>query len=226
MSNQKSPYSFGGNGAGSLAQSISKIGEAFGGLRKEKQRLNDKMLDSEIRIRERAIADSLKSSLKKKEMKTAGKQERKTYKKQVNTNVKAAERLTGTEKGQGVVKPGSKVSFGRERMDFTSRDAAPAQGTPTSPASKTAKPKTSAKPSTVKETAKAVAKTAGKQLATTAKEGAVALGAAAGGAITKTPAGARAGAAVAQVAADAVEKGVKSAVAKRKAAAPAPRKAK
>jgi hypothetical protein len=216
MSNQKSPYNFGGNGAGSLAQSISKIGEAFGGLRKEKQRLNDKMLDSEIRIRERAIADSLKSSLKKKEMKTAGKQERKTYKKQVSTNVKAAERLTGTEKGQGVVKGGSKVSFGRERMDFTAKDTS----APATPA-KTSKPRTSAKPSTVKDTAKAVAKTAGKQLAATAKEGAVALGAAAGGAITKSPAGARAGAAVAQVAADAVEKGVKKAVANRKAATPA-----
>jgi hypothetical protein len=136
MSNPKSPYSFGGNGAGSLAQSISKIGEAFGGLSKAKQRLNDKMLDSEIRIRERAINDVFKSSLKKKEMKTAGKVERKIYKGQVKTNVKAAERLTGTEKGKGVVKPGSNVSFSRENMSFTAKDAPKPKTSSRKPAAK------------------------------------------------------------------------------------------
>lgn len=149
MRESKSPFSFNGNGASSLAQSIGKIGEAFGGLRKEKQRLNDKMLDSEIRIRERAITDTLRSSLKSSEMKSAGKQERKTYKSQIKANVKAAERLTGTEKGQGVVKAGSKVSFGRERMDFTSKESPKPEAPKEAPKPKNTRAATSkAKPAT------------------------------------------------------------------------------
>jgi hypothetical protein len=160
MSNQKSPYSFGGNGVSSLAQSISKIGEAFGGLRKEKQRLNDKMLDSEIRIREGAVRDTLKSSLKESEIKTAGKQERKTYKKQVNTNVKAAERLTGTKKGEGVTEGGTKFRMTPTSLDLTTKKtSAPATPAKTSrPASKPAAKTPAAKPAaTPKATPKAPA---------------------------------------------------------------------
>jgi hypothetical protein len=136
MSNPKSPYSFGGNGAGSLAQSISKIGEAFGGLSKAKQRLNDKMLDSEIRIRERAVGDILKSSLKEKEMKTAGQQQRKNYKKQVKANVKAAERLTGTAKGAGVTEGGTKFRMTPNSLDITTKDAPKPKTSSRKPAAK------------------------------------------------------------------------------------------
>lgn len=164
MRDSKSPYNFGGgNAASSLVQSIKSIGEAFSARKANERRINDKMLDSEIRIRERAVGDTLRSTLKEKELKTAGKQERKVYKSQIKANVKAAERLTGTAKGQGVVKPGSKVSFGRERMDFTAKEspAAPKRTRTAAPKPSSApKPaaKTPAKPATApKSTPKAAA---------------------------------------------------------------------
>ena len=160
MRDSKSPYNFGGgNAASSLVQSIKSIGDAFSARKANERRTNDKMLDSEIRIRERAVGDTLRSTLKEKELKTAGKQERKVYKSQIKANVKAAERLTGTAKGQGVVKPGSKVSFARERMDFTAKEAPPAPK-PTKRAAPKTTPaaKTPAKPAAApKSTPKAAA---------------------------------------------------------------------
>jgi hypothetical protein len=215
----ENPYKLaGGNPAGSLAQNtITAIGDIFSGRAKRKADIANKLLDSDLRIRESKTA-----------IKTQGKVERKNYSSQIKTNAKAAERLTGTEKGKGVTEPGTKFKMTPTNLELTTKKSKAPAATAKMPTAKSTRPAPTSKTSTVKETAKAVAKNAGKQLASTAKEGAVALGAAAGGALTKSPAGARAGAAVAQVAADAVEKGVRKAVANRKAAAPKPtaRKAK
>jgi hypothetical protein len=137
MSNQ--PYRFSkGNAAGSLAQSIS--GFIAGGL-KQRGGVHEKLMDHEMRIRERGIDTVLKSEAKKSEIKTAGKQDRKfetakakagtkAAKKQTKNMVKAAQTLGGS------AAPGSKVSLTPGRADYTTPPAAKAAPAAKAPAAK------------------------------------------------------------------------------------------
>jgi hypothetical protein len=140
----ENPYKLaGGNPAGSLAQSITNLGNLFADRAERKAKFSEKMMDSESRIRENAEA----SKQDRKTLKAQGKIANKGYKSQVKANVKAAERLTGTEKGKGVTQPGTKFSMTPTSLDATTKKATRARAAAkpaAKPAAKTPAPKNNA----------------------------------------------------------------------------------
>lgn len=154
----ENPYKLsGGNPAGSLAQSIANIGNLFADRASRKAKLSEKMMDSEIRMREKAVDRMVAGQEERKNIKTQGKVEKKQYKSQAKTNVKAAERLVGAKKGEGAVKGGTKVSLGRERLDMTAKESAPAAKPSKASATKAPRQTPAAKTPAAKTPAKAAA---------------------------------------------------------------------
>jgi hypothetical protein len=146
----ENPYKLAqGNPAGSLAQkSLTALGEMLSGRAKRKADVADKMLDSDLRIRE---GRKTAKALGKQDRKTAraeGEVTRKNYSKQVKANVKAAERLTGTAKGMGVAEPGTKFKMTPTSLEVTTKKPkAPAtrsRGATAKPARPAPAPKTPA----------------------------------------------------------------------------------
>lgn len=145
----ENPYKLaGGNPAGSLAQkSLSAIGEALSGRAQRKADVANKMLDSELRIREGRKITKAQGKQDRKTTRTEGEVTRKNYSKQIKANVKAAERLTGTEKGKGVAEPGTKFSMTPTSLDMTTKKATRSRSAAkpaAKPAAKTPTPKNNA----------------------------------------------------------------------------------
>jgi hypothetical protein len=142
---EKQPYKLAqGNPAGSLAQSsLSAIGEALSGRANRKAEIANKMLDSELSIRQARKSIKAQGKQDRRTARTEGEQARMTaqtageqtrmtkktegkvarrgYASQVKTNVKAAERLTGAKKGKGVTQGGTKLKMTPDTLEITTK---------------------------------------------------------------------------------------------------------
>jgi hypothetical protein len=113
------PYNF--KDARGLVQKASDLAEkAFS----SRGKVAEKRLDHEYKLREMAVGSVLETSSKEKLIKAQGKQERKTkksgekqerktYAKNMNVNVSAAQQMAG------IAKPGTGVSMSAKGMNFT-----------------------------------------------------------------------------------------------------------